>query len=60
MKYLAEKYGHPEYSDTYAKTLVRQERFPPPVEISPRRWANTQSQLDRYGQAFIDEANNSK
>src|SRR6516164_8940437 len=56
-RYLREKYGIPPYSNRHVKLLVKQGRYPRPIEISPRRQANSQSQLDRYGLAFLEKIN---
>jgi hypothetical protein len=54
--YLRDRYGFPPYSTRHLGKLVAQGRFPRPFEITPRRKANTEDELDRYAAGVLARA----
>jgi hypothetical protein len=53
LKYLEQKYGLEPYTPRHLGVLVKQGRFPKPIQISPRRNADTDQQLDQYAEGLI-------
>jgi hypothetical protein len=55
-EYLRATYGIEPYSDRHLRERVRAGKFPKPIEISPRRHANTKEQLDTLARALLAQA----
>jgi hypothetical protein len=55
--YLKDKYNIRSYSDRHLKKMIVAGTFPEPFEISPRRKALSQDQLDNYAEKIISRAN---
>jgi hypothetical protein len=50
--WLKHNYGLKKYTDRHQRELIKQGRFPQPVEISPSRKAFTEDQLHSYAQGY--------
>jgi hypothetical protein len=57
-EYLERRYNIRRYSHRHTIKLVRAGIYPEPFEISPRRKALTESQLDAYAQGILARAEN--
>jgi hypothetical protein len=55
-EYLRERYGIRSYSDRHLKKMIDARTFPEPFEVSPRRKALTQEQLDLYASEILSRA----
>jgi hypothetical protein len=53
--YLSEHYGLRPYTERHKRQLIKQNRYPKPVQISPGRLAFTTVQLDQYAQKLLSQ-----
>ena len=53
-KYLETTYGILPYSYRHLQVLIDRGTYPRPIQISPRRRASRQSDLDAYGRKLLN------
>ena len=54
--WLKQNYGLKKYTDRHQRELIKQKRFPQPIEISPSRKAFTEQQLIDYAETLLAQA----